>query len=402
MPQYRYTAKTEEGKTVRGLADAPNEQALYANLRTQGLFLTDSRLAKGSDKTGCRFRTAQVANYCRELGTLLTAGVPLVRALAIMAEEEGLSAEVRKTYLAMQQDIRKGLPLSEAMANRGGAFPALLSGMIRSAENTGSIDKAALRMATHYEKEHRMDQQVLNTMMYPIILAVLVLAVVIFLLSFVVPQFQSLFDEMDSLPLPTVILLGISDFVKAHWLGLILGVVVAAVLIRVVLCIPAVRLRADWLKLRLPIIGRMQRKLVTARFARTLSNLYASGVPIVLSLQSGRDTVGNTYIASQFDGVLAMVQAGNPLSQALGSVDGFERKLVSSIRVGEETGKLESMLENISDNLDYEAEMATKRMMTLLEPALIVFMALIVGFVVIAVILPIYQSYATIGAGSGF
>ena len=398
MPQYRYTAKTEDGKKVRALAEAPDEKALYAKLRTDGQFMLSAKPAKANPLLDRRLRLNQVSGYCRELGTLLSAGVPLVRALAIMSEQEGLPEEERTIYLDMQRDIRKGISLSESMSNRGEAFPPLLIGMIRSAEGTGSIDRAALRMANHYEKEHRMNQQVMNTMMYPAILAVMIVGVVIFLLSYVVPQFEPLFSQMESLPLLTVVLFAISNFVKAYWPGILIGLTGGVVVLRMLCGVPPVRLWLDKMGLRLPVVGGLRRKIVTARFARTLSNLYSSGVPIVAALQASRDTVGNSYIVSQFENVLGMVRAGQTLSDALGTVDGFERKLISSIRVGEETGKLDSMLETISENMDYESEMATKRLMTLLEPVMIVFMGLIVAFVIVAVILPIYQSYSTIGA----
>ena len=397
MPNYRYSARNDKGRTVRGAAVAPSQDALYAQLRTEGLFLLDAKETGAAKPSGRALKAAQVADYCRSLGTLLTAGVPLVRAFAILSEEEGLDAQVRRVYDAVRADLRKGIPLSDAMQAQSPAFPPLLVGMIRSAEGTGSIDKSCMRMANHYEREHKLNQEVGNSMMYPAILAVLVVAVVIILMTFVVPQFSDMFAEMESLPLPTVILLGMSDFISNHWLVLAIGAVCAVVVLRCLLLIPAVRLQIDRFKLHAPVIGKLNRRICTARFARTLSNLYSSGVPIVAALQAGQDTVGNTWVAGQFPEVLTTVRAGNSLSDALRQVDGFERKLASAVQVGEETGKLDDMLASISDTMDYEAEMATKKLMTLIEPVMIVMMAVLVGFIVIAVILPIYLSYGTIG-----
>ena len=397
MPSYQYTAKNEKGKTVRGTASAPNPEALYAQLRTEGLYLIGQREA-GAGKSSIRpLKTAQVADFCRSLGTLLTAGVPLVRAFAILGEEEGLDPKAKAVYEAVRTELRKGVPLSDAMEAQAPAFPTLLVAMLRSAESTGSIDKACLRMANHYEKEHKLDQEVGNSLMYPAILGVLIVAVLLILMGYVVPQFEEMFAQMESLPLPTVILLGISDFLKANWLLVALGAAVLAVGVRSLFLLPAVRLQWDRFILHAPVVGRLNRKICTARFARTLSNLYSSGVPIVMALQSGQQTVGNRWIASQFDGVLTSVRAGHPLSESLKEVDGFERKLSSTVMVGEETGKLDSMLATTSETMDYEAEMATKKLMTLIEPVMIVVMAVIVAFVIIAVILPIYLSYGTIG-----
>ena len=397
MPSYQYTAKNEKGKTVRGTAAAPSPEALYAQLRTEGLYLMDQREAGAGKRSVRPLKTAQVADFCRSLGTLLAAGVPLVRAFAILGEEEGLDPKAKAVYEAVRTELRKGVPLSDAMEAQAPAFPALLVAMLRSAESTGSIDKACLRMANHYEKEHKLNQEVGNSLMYPAILGVLIVAVLLILMGYVVPQFEEMFAQMETLPLPTVILLGISDFLKANWLLVALGAAVLAVGVRSLFLLPAVRLQWDRFILHAPVVGRLNRKICTARFARTLSNLYSSGVPIVMALQSGQQTVGNRWIASQFDGVLTSVRAGHPLSESLKEVDGFERKLSSTVMVGEETGKLDSMLATTSETMDYEAEMATKKLMTLIEPVMIVVMAVMVAFVIIAVILPIYLSYGTIG-----
>ena len=397
MPSYQYTAKNEKGKTVRGTAAAPSPEALYAQLRTEGLYLMDQREAGAGKRSVRPLKTAQVADFCRSLGTLLAAGVPLVRAFAILGEEEGLDPKAKAVYEAVRTELRKGVPLSDAMEAQAPAFPTLLVAMLRSAESTGSIDKACLRMANHYEKEHKLDQEVGNSLMYPAILGVLIVAVLLILMGYVVPQFEEMFAQMETLPLPTVILLGISDFLKANWLLVALGAAVLAVGVRSLFLLPAVRLQWDRFILHAPVVGRLNRKICTARFARTLSNLYSSGVPIVMALQSGQQTVGNRWIASQFDGVLTSVRAGHPLSESLKEVDGFERKLSSTVMVGEETGKLDSMLATTSETMDYEAEMATKKLMTLIEPVMIVVMAVMVAFVIIAVILPIYLSYGTIG-----
>lgn len=397
MPSYQYTAKNEKGKTVRGTAAAPSPEALYAQLRTEGLYLMDQREAGAGKRSVRPLKTAQVADFCRSLGTLLTAGVPLVRAFAILGEEEGLDPKAKAVYEAVRTELRKGVPLSDAMEAQAPAFPALLVAMLRSAESTGSIDKACLRMANHYEKEHKLDQEVGNSLMYPAILGVLIVVVLLILMGYVVPQFEEMFAQMETLPLPTVILLGISDFLKSHWLLVALGAAVLTVGVRSLFLVPEVRLQWDRFILHAPVVGKLNRKICTARFARTLSNLYSSGVPIVMALQSGQQTVGNRWIASQFDGVLTSVRAGHPLSESLKEVDGFERKLSSTVMVGEETGKLDSMLATTSETMDYEAEMATKKLMTLIEPVMIVVMAVMVAFVIIAVILPIYLSYGTIG-----
>ena len=278
--------------------------------------------------------------------------------------------------------------------------PVLLA-LIPSAEGTGSIDHACTRMATYYEREHKMNQQVGNSMMYPLILCVLIVAVIAILMTFVLPQFKPMFDQMEKLPFLTQLLFDASDFVGANWPLLLVALALIFFGFKLLLAQPRIRRQWDRFILHAPVVGVLNRKICTARFASTLSNLYGSGVPIITTLGAARDSIGNRWIESQFGTALDSIRAGHSLSQSIAAIDGFEVKLASSIAVGEETGKLDSLLATISETLDYEAEMATKRLVTLLEPVMIVIMGLVVGGVVAAVIVPIYQSYGTIGASSG-
>ena len=401
MPRYRYTATNAAGRTVRGTAEAPTMEALYIQLRdTKDEYMTAAKEDTDGAVAFRAMKTARLADFCRNLGTLLAAGVPLVRAFRIMADERGLDIRTKALYEAVLSDLKRGVPLSDAMSHCAPAFPELLLAMTRSAETTGSIDESFLRMGSYYDREHRMNQQVGNSMMYPLILAVLTVGVLVVLMTFVIPQFKDMFDQMESLPFLTELLFSVSDLVAAHWLSLALCIFVLVMGLRVLMTLPAVRLQWDWLSLHAPIVGKLNRKICTARFARTLSNLYSGGVPIIATLIAARDAVDNTWIASQFDTVLRNVRAGHSLSETLSAVDGFEKKMSASIAVGEETGKLDSLLATISETLDYEAESATKRLVTLLEPLMIVIMAVIVGCVVVAVIMPIYLSYGTIGGSA--
>lgn len=401
MPKYKYTAKGANGKQVRGIAQALDEDALYQKLRSENVFLLSNEVMLGAS-VGHKLKIKRVADFCRQLGTLLGAGVTLVRALNIIASEEGLPASIKEVYDSISAEIRKGTPLSDAITAQGAAFPPLLISMLRCAEGNGNLDKTALRMADHFEKEYRLSQQIVSALTYPIILMVMLVGVVALILTFIIPQFEGLFASMESLPWATTLLLNISDAVQNNWLLILIAALILFVVGRCVLALPPVRLMVDRVKLRIPIVGKLVRKIYTARFARTLSSLYASGMPLTQALQSGKSTVGNAYIESQFDGVLAQVRAGGTLSTALAGIDGFERKFSSSVLVGEETGSLETMLNAMADAFDYESEQAIKRLTTLLEPIMIVIMALVVAFIMIAVMLPIYQSYGAIEGGGTF
>lgn len=394
MPQFRYIAKNMEGKTMRGVLEASGENVLQQQLKEQGLFLIEAKDVRGSKKA-YKFSSAQLAEFCREMSTLLASGVSIVRALEITADEEGLAASRRSVYLEILTELKKGTSLSEAM-EMGGNFPELMLGMIRSGEGSGNIDAVVARLSLHYERENRLKQQVRSAMTYPVVLLVMSVAVVILIVTFILPQFEELFSEMESLPMVTELLLAISDFLVSKWYLALFMVFVIGILLRIILKIYRVRRTVDFIKVRMPVIGKLNKVIYTARFARTLSSLYSSGMPIVAALQTAGGTIGNLYVEEQFEQVAVTVRSGVPLSQALKEVDGLLRKLSSTILVGEESGRLDTMLDSIAMTMEEEAEAATKRLVTMLEPVLICLMAMVVGFIIIAVMLPIYDSYSAI------
>lgn len=394
MARFRYTAKDMTGKLHRGTREAATEAALVADLKAEQLFLVE---AKNLTEAGGykALNAKQLAAFCRELSTLLASGISLVRALDIIAEQEGISAKEREIYQAVLLDLKKGISLSEAMETKR-CFPDLMIGMIRSGEGSGNIDQVMDRLAVQYEKDYKLTQQIRSAMTYPCILLILCVVIVILIVTFILPQFQSLFDQMDSLPWVTNVLISISDFLVQKWYIALLVLFAVVMAVRVIVGIPAVRRQVDYRKVHIVLFGKLFKTVYTARFARTLSSLYSSGMPLASAIGIAGKTIGNSYVEEQFDKVVTRVRSGIPLSQALKEVDGLMKKLSSTILVGEESGRLDTMLDSIAETLEGEAEQATKRMVTLLEPLLIVFMALIVGFIMVAVMLPIYQSYASI------
>lgn len=394
MPNFRYTAKSMEGKIQRGTMEAAGESALQQMLKEQGLYLIEAKDAAAVKKHK-KLNARQLSEFSKELSTLLASGVSIVRALEIIAEEEGISPITKALYLDILAELKRGLSLSEAMEMKQ-CFPELMLGMIRSGEGSGNIDAVMNRLALHYERENRLKQQVQSAMTYPMVLLVMSILVVILIVTFILPQFEELFAEMESLPVVTEILMGISDFLVTQWYVALLVIFLLFIILRTVGKIYKVRRTIDYIKVHMPVAGKLNKVIYTARFSRTLSSLYSSGMPIASALQTAGGTVGNVYVEEQFDKVISMVRSGIPLSQALREVDGFLRKLSSTIMVGEESGRLDAMLDSIAMTMEEEAEAATKRLVTLLEPILICIMALVVGFIIIAVMLPIYESYGAI------
>jgi type IV pilus assembly protein PilC len=272
--------------------------------------------------------------------------------------------------------------------------------MYRSAEASGSMDKVALRMADHYEKEFLLKAKVSGAMVYPAILSFMIILVVVFIFTFILPQFDEMFAQMESLPPLTVFMMGFSHSLTQNWLAFLIGAIILVSSIVLIFRIPKVRLLADRAKLHIPTFGKLLRVLYSARFARTLSSLYSAGLPMLQALMISKDTVGNSYIESQFEEVVSKIRAGQNLSDALDGVDGFIKKLVSSIMIGEETGSLDTMLDATADTLDYESQMAINKMVSFMEPALIIVMAAIVGIIMVSVIAPIYGSYDAIGGSA--
>lgn len=400
MPLYRYKASDLDGKTVRGELQAQSKTALAEQLQEKRLYLSEcSEKRVKSDLK--RLNSKQLSEFCRELGMLLGAGVPLVRALSIMGKRD-IPDNIKDIYSELYRSLRQGSMLSSAMEAMPGVFPELLISMFRASEDSGAMEQTCSKMAEHYTKSYKLSKKVKSAMTYPIILVVVTVLVLLAVFLFILPTFFQMFEDMDAeLPAITQLMLGISGLLRDHWLLIGIGVLVLVLVGQIVLQIPKVKLARDRMRLKLPVIGKLLKIIYTARFARTLASCYASGVSIVSSLRNARDTIGNVYVSSQFSAVLTDVRNGKPLSAALKRVDGFDSKLSASVQIGEETGKLYDMLESTADTFDYEADVATERLTAIIEPVMLIFMALVIGLVIVSVMLPMTTLYDAIGMTGG-
>ncbi|MBO4510134.1 MAG: type II secretion system F family protein [Lachnospiraceae bacterium] len=395
MTTYKFIARNALGKRVTGKQQANDEIDLQARLKNDNLYL-ESATEETKRTSQKRIRADRIADFSRSIGQLIGAGVSLVRALRIICDDETLRQKERTLYSDVLKQVRTGVSLSEAMAMEGTAFPPMMINMYRSAEASGTLEATAKQMAEYYSKEYKLNKKIKSSMTYPKILGALMVVVLLIIMGYVVPQFEDLFAQMDSLPASTEILLAISNFVSEKWYVLIIFGVIAFILFKLLFSIPAIHYLKDKIKIKVPKIGKLMRIIYTARFARTLASLYNAGLPIISCLTIARDTIDNRYIESQFEAVIKDVQAGQNLSDALAKVDGFTKKLVSSVVVGEETGTLDEMLNSAADQLEYDSEMAIQSMVSMLEPMIIVVLAVLVGFIIISVIQPIYGSYDAI------
>lgn len=396
MPIYRYNAVTIEGEKSSGSIEAESSQNLSEKLKEQGLYLVDSRekTVMGGSK-GKKLKPMELADFCRQIGTMLSSGVVLIKAVKIIMERD-MPPKMKNIYKELYQSLKQGMSLSESMEQQKGVFPPMLINMYKAGEVSGNIDVTSMKMAEHYEKEARLNSKIKSAMTYPTILFFIIILVILVLFIFVLPIFGDMFTE--NMPPITKFMFGVSDFFRTKWYVLLL--IVAAIIAIKKFCKSNMKTRIffDKLRLRLPKIGKLLKIIYTARFARTLSSLYASGVSLVEALSIAKSTIGNEYISSQFDTLVKEVRQGLTVSEAIQKVDGFDGKLASTIRIGEETGKLDEMLNSTADSFDYESEQATGRLTSFIEPIMIVLMAVIVGTVMISVIQPMYTMYDTIGA----
>jgi type IV pilus assembly protein PilC len=398
MPEYKYQAQDSKGKIVKGKADAFDETDLQKRFHDSGLLLIEAKPVK-KQMALKPLKKLRLADFTRQLGTLIKSGVTLVKAIEIIANDESISDYERQLYLRIRDRIVQGVALSTVMQELEPAFPPLLIFMLKAAETSGTLDVTCLRLAEQYTSEAQLEQTAKNSLTYPKILSALIVGVVAILFGYVLPQFEDIFSTLPSLPLPTRILMGISDFVANRWYVLLVGAVVVIILGKIIVKIPSVRMTIDHIKV-MGKWGKLTKVIYSARFARTMSSLYSSGIPIHSCIEISRGTIGNKYIEKQFDEVERKVAGGMPLSAALLNVNGFVSKLPATIKVGEETGMLGNMLESVADDLDFYSKQALLKLTSYIEPVMIVIMAVAVGFIMISIIQPIYQSYQTIGAGS--
>jgi type IV pilus assembly protein PilC len=332
------------------------------------------------------------------MSSMLGSGVNMVRALNILAKQDS-KPYLKKVYGKLATDIKHGMALSDAMAAQGSMFPELLVAMIRAGEASGKIDQTFEKMGVHFDKSHKLKQQIKSAMTYPMVLLVLIIVVIIALFTFVMPQFGSML-ESTTVPKITVFMMTLSDFCVDNFIWIILVMIALVIAVIFLLRIPAVQLTKDTLLIKIPKLGPLMKIIVTADFARTIASLYSSGMTIVNAMQCSKETINNKYVRSQFTAAVKSIRAGKSLSQAIREVDGFDKKLADTIEIGEETGKLDDMLNMSADTYEYDSQQAIKRLTGILEPLMIVIMAGVVVVVMLSVLLPMFNMYGSIDENS--
>lgn len=356
---------------------------------------------KGQDLANLSFfqpkvKVKDIAIFCKQLHTMLHAGMPLITALDVLMNQTE-NKTIRGTVKDMVNMVQKGEILSTAMKRHKKVFPSLLVSMVEAGEMTGNLDSVLERMSEHYVKENKINSKIKGAMMYPMILSILAVGVVTFLLVFIMPTFVGMFESSGvALPLPTRILMGISDILQTYWYIVISVVVGIGFALKQLVSTPQGKLFFDQLKLKLPVIGPSVAKIATSRFTRTLSTLLASGISLIQGLETSASVSGNQVVINGIGRMIEDIKKGASISSRLKSVGVFPPMMISMVSIGEESGSLEEMLEKTADFYDEELESAISRMIAIIEPLMIVVMALVIGFIVIAMMLPMFDMMNTV------
>ncbi len=402
MPVYEYTALDKAGKSKTGIIDADSAVAARQKLRGTGIFPVEVKetTARPKDQPSGpvavstlfkRVRPGELSVITRQLSTLLGAGITLVSALEALITQAP-NPLLKKIMAQIKESVNEGNSLAFSLSQHPKVFSQIYINMVRAGEASGSLDLVLDRLAEYAEHQQALRGRVQAALAYPIFMFFIGTLVLLFLVAVVVPQITKVFSDMhQTLPQPTVILISVSEFLKTFWWLLLAGLVAAIILVKQFRKTPRGSYIWDEIKIRVPMFGSISLRLAIARFGRTLGNLLDSGVPLLTALQIVRNIVNNVLIADVIDKTMDEIQAGKSLAAPLSRSTWFPPMAIQMISVGEQSGALEKMLNKIADIYEREAESRITVMTSMLEPIMILVMALVVGFMLVSILLPIFE-----------
>lgn len=400
MPVYKYKVLTQSGATVEGTETASTHGEMIFRLKERQYYPVSVEEVIQKDLKDISFfnkiSIKHIAVFGRQFSTMLNAGVTIVNTLDILRQQ----TEHKKFKTVMNdlyEDVQKGYTFSEALEKHTDVFPSLMTYMVAAGEASGSLDIVMERMATHYEKEFKVNNRVKSAMVYPAILSVVATGVVVFLLTFVMPTFISMFEGSGvPLPAPTRLLLAMSNSLRNFWYVYLLVIMGFVYLFKRFASTSDGRRTIDRYKLRLPLYKGMTRKVISARFCRTLSTLLSSGIPLLQAMENVAGAVGNTVVADSIIESKEDVRKGVALSIPIRRTGHFPPMVDNMIKIGEESGTLDEILDKTANFFDEEVETEVQRLLTFMEPMLIVAMAVVVGFIVISMMMPMFDMLKTV------
>ncbi len=404
LKTFEYKVRDKSGKTVSGTLDAPSQSTVAEKLREMGyspITIAEQRTSALQKELkipglGEKVGLKDLAVFSRQFATMIDSGLSLIRALNILAEQTE-NAKLAEIVQQVRSDVEEGQPLSESLAKHE-VFPKLYVAMVRAGETAGNLDAVLVRIAETLEADLELRRRVKSALTYPVVVLILSLLCVIVMLIFIVPTFVGMFESMGGeLPLPTKILLAMSNFLQSYWYIVIAAPIVAWQGFKHARKRADVRFRLDQAKLKAPVFGSLFHKLALARFARNLSGLLRAGVPILSALEITGDTVNNGVMGNALDDVRDSVKEGEAVSAPLENHSIFPPMTVQMLSVGEETGQMDLMLEKIAEFYDQEVRATTESLTAMLEPLMIAVLGGIVGAMVISLYMPMFEIFELIG-----
>lgn len=401
MPLYQYSAVSSTGQSIQGKYTAKDRNEILQMLREKQYYpVMINDTAEGKDIKSLGFlkkvKIKDLAVFCRQFYAMLNSGVTIIKCLDILTQQTE-NKIFRSIIAKVYEEVQKGSVFSEALKNHRDVFPELLINMVEAGEVSGRLDSVMEKMASYFDKEYKIRNKIRSAMIYPIVLSIVACAVVIFLLTAVMPTFIGMFESSGvSLPGPTRILLAFSKIIRSFWYLIFPGIIVIIYLARGYLKSDKGKYAFDRLKLRMPGVKGTVKKIITSRFTRTLSTLLTSGIPLMQAMDVVARVAQNRVVSEGIMNVREDLKKGSDLSSPIRRLAMFPPMVDSMIKIGEESGTLDEILEKTANFYDEEVEVALQRMVTLLEPLLIVFMAFIVGFIVISIAMPMFDMMQTV------
>jgi general secretion pathway protein F len=408
MPVFEYVAIDRAGKSRKGIIDADSARAARNKLRSDGIYptrLEETQADEISERPSRlqfriplqRVRRADVVITTRQLATLLSAGLPLVSALSGVLEQVKRPA-LRKVLSQVRERVKEGMSLASALMEHPAVFPSVYTAMINAGETSGTLELVVERLAEFGEQQLALQRKIRSTLAYPLLMLIVGVGVVVFLMAYVIPRVTQIFVEMkQELPLPTTILIGVSEFFQKYWPLAILAIVGCFFAARYYVKTDAGRRRYDKMLLNLPVVGSIVEKVAMARITRTLGTLLHNGVPLLSAMEIVRSLVSNVVLRQALEEARQEISEGASITAPLARGGVFPPSVIQMISVGEQSGNLEGMLFKVAETFDSEVETSVTTFTSLLGPFMILFLAFFVGFVVLAVLLPIFEMSHLIG-----
>ncbi len=398
MPKYSYKGKNIYGDLTEGVFEAPTEQGVMDMLKSKNYYVLEVKpLIERKDildfDAKKKIPVKELMLFCKHFSVILKAGIPVLHALS-MVDSQTEDRSMKKIIEGIMKDIQMGSSLTQAVRNNGEKLPVLMVYMIEAGEASGTLDKSLDVLYKHFEKSYETQNKVKAALRYPIIVSVVAVIVTVFLMIVVVPQFVGMFREktMD-LPWPTKALIAISDFFVDYGLITLLALAGAFILFKFYSFTPKGALNVDRLKMKLPMTRDFTTKNISARFARTMSSLLSAGVGITESMDITSRVVGNRYVEEKLQDVRRQIVAGKGIYNPFRDTQCFPEMLENMIMMGEEAGSLEAMLDNAAGIYEEELDSSTQRITDLIQPFVILFLGVVVGFIILAVAMPLFSLY---------